>query len=77
MGVVVVPLGAIVREGDETAVFVVADDKAVRHPVMLGITDEEHAEVRSGLKAGEMVITRGQAGLPDGAAVTLEAPAKP
>jgi RND family efflux transporter MFP subunit len=76
-GVVVVPLSAIVREGNETALFVVVDNKAVRHPVMLGIADEEHAEVRSGLKVGEMVITQGQAGLPDGASVTLEAPAKP
>lgn len=76
-GVVLVPLGAVVREGEETAVFVVVDSKAVRRPVMLGVTNEEHAEVRSGVKAGEMVITHGQAGLPDGASVTLEAPAKP
>lgn len=76
-GVVLVPLAAVVREGEETGVFVVVDNKAARRPVMLGITDEEHAEVRSGLKAGEMVVTHGQAGLPDGASVTLEAPAKP
>ena len=70
--VVLVPAEAIVREGEETAVFVVVDSKAVRRPVSVGITDKAHAEIREGLKAGEPVIIEGQAGLPDGAPVTLE-----
>jgi len=41
---------------------------------MLGITDDAHAEIRSGIKAGEAVIVTGQAGLPDGAAITLAKP---
>jgi RND family efflux transporter MFP subunit len=69
-GVVVVPTVAIVREGEETAVFVVADNKAERRTVMLGAADDHRTEVRSGVKAGEMIIVDGQAGLPDGAAVT-------
>ena len=72
--VVLVPLHAIVREGEETAVFVVEGGKAVRRPVKVGITDAEHAEIRDGLKAGEPVIVEGQNGLPDGASVTLEKP---
>ena len=40
----------------------------------LGIVTREMAEVKSGLKAGEQVITSGQAGLPDGAAITAETP---
>ena len=72
--VVLVPRQAIVREAEETAVVVVVDNKAVRRPVTLGITDAEHAEIREGLKAGEAVIVEGQNGLPDGAAVTLEKP---
>ena len=71
-GVVLVPLQALVREGEETAVFVVVDQKAVRRPVTVGITDDVHAEIRSGLKAGEPVIIQGQAGLPDGAPVTTD-----
>jgi multidrug efflux pump subunit AcrA (membrane-fusion protein) len=73
-GVVLVPTVAVVHEGEETAVFVAADDKAQRRLVMLGIEDDEHAEIRSGIKAGEMVIVDGQAGLPDGAAITTAKP---
>jgi RND family efflux transporter MFP subunit len=69
--VVLVPTAAIVREGEDTFVFVTDGKKAQRRPVTVGVTDAEHAEIRSGLKAGEPVITRGQAGLPDGASVTV------
>jgi RND family efflux transporter MFP subunit len=70
--VVLVPAVAIVREGEETFVYVAADNKAQRRPVMIGIADERHAEIRSSIKAGENVITRGQAGLPDGATIMVE-----
>jgi len=73
--VVLVPAAAIVREGEETAVFVAAGDKAERRAVVVGIVDREHAEIREGVKAGEQVIVHGQAGLPDGAAITTEKPA--
>ena len=73
--VVLVPVDAIVREGDETAVFVAVANKAQRRPVVVGITDATHAEIKSGVKAGEQVIVHGQAGLPDGAAITTEKPA--
>ena len=73
--VVLVPVEAIVREGEETAVFVAAGDKAERRRVVVGIVDGLHAEIREGLKAGEQVIVHGQAGLPDGAAITTERPA--
>jgi RND family efflux transporter MFP subunit len=72
--VVLVPAGAVTHEGEEAAVFVVNGDKAERRVVTLGITDEAHAEIRSGLKAGDAVIVAGQAGLPDGATVTLAKP---
>jgi RND family efflux transporter MFP subunit len=73
--VVLVPVEAIVREGEETAVFVAAADKAERRVVVLGIVDAMHAEIKEGVKAGEQVIVHGQAGLPDGAAITIERPA--
>ena len=69
--VIVVPLSAIVREGDAAAVFVVAGNKAQRRAVTLGLSDAGHVEVRSGIKAGDMVIVSGQNGLPDGATVTI------
>ena len=71
---VLVPAGAVTHEGEEAAVFVANGEKAERRVVMLGITDDTHAEIRSGIKAGEAVITTGQAGLPDGAAITAAKP---
>ena len=69
--VVIVPAKAIVREGEETAVFVVMADKAQRRPVQTGLTDGTDQEIVSGVKAGEMVIVEGQNGLPDAAKVTV------
>jgi RND family efflux transporter MFP subunit len=72
-GVVIVPTSAIVREGDETAVFILSGDKAERRAVMTGIAAGEQVEIASGVKAGESVIVGGQNGLPDGARVTTSA----
>ena len=63
------------HEGGQTSVLVAAAGKAQRRAIVTGLADDEHVEVRSGLKAGELVITRGQAGLPDGAAIAA-APAE-
>jgi RND family efflux transporter MFP subunit len=70
--VVVVPAAALVRDGEQTAVFIVMGDKAQRRPVQTGLTDGSDLEIVSGVKAGEMVIVEGQNGLPDGAKVTIE-----
>jgi RND family efflux transporter MFP subunit len=72
---VLIPAPALVREGEETAVFVVNGDKAQRRPVEIGLTDGEHVEIVSGVKAGETVIVDGQAGLPDGATISIGNPA--
>ncbi len=69
--VVLIPIVAIVREGDETAVFVAREGKAERRAVEIGLTDESHAEVTSGVMEGEIIIVDGQAGLPDGAAISV------
>ena len=74
--VVLVPANALVREGEATAVFVAEGDKAARRPVVVGLANEQQAELRSGVKAGEHVIIAGQAGLPDGATITEEPPSE-
>jgi multidrug efflux pump subunit AcrA (membrane-fusion protein) len=74
--VVLVPIAAVVREAEETAVFVVNGDKAERKVVTLGLEDGEHIEIKSGIKAGDQVIIKGQAGLPDGAKITATAAAE-
>jgi RND family efflux transporter MFP subunit len=70
--VVIIPATALVREGEQTAVFVVMGDKAQRRPVQVGLTDGTDLEIVSGVKAGEMVIVEGQNGLPDGAKIAIE-----
>jgi RND family efflux transporter MFP subunit len=70
--VVIIPATALVREGEETAVFVVLGDKAQRRPVQVGLTDGTDLEIVSGVKAGEMIIVEGQNGLPDGAKIAIE-----
>lgn len=75
--VVLIPAPALMREGEETAVFVVNGDKAERRMVTIGLADDQNIEIRSGVKAGEKVIVQGQAGLPDGAKITIDAGEKP
>jgi RND family efflux transporter MFP subunit len=70
-GVVLVPAVALVREGDETAVFVASGQNAHRRSVQVGLTDGERVEIVSGITPGEMVIVDGQAGLPNGALITV------
>lgn len=69
--VVLVPAAAVMREADETAVFIANGDTAQRRVVTLGISDAEHVEILKGVKAGEPVIVKGQAGLPDGAKIAV------
>lgn len=71
--VVLVPLAAVIKEAADTAVFVANGDKAERRVVALGLSDAEHAEIKTGIKTGEPVIVKGQAGLPDGAKITTAA----
>jgi multidrug efflux pump subunit AcrA (membrane-fusion protein) len=69
---VVVPAAAVVRDGDETFVMVAGTDgKAHKHAVTLGLMTRELVEVKSGIVVGDMVITHGQDGLPDGAEITV------
>lgn len=72
---VLIPASALVREGEETAAFVVNGERAQRRPVHIGLRDGEHIEIVSGVKAGEMVVVDGQAGLPDGAPISIGNPA--
>ena len=73
-GVVLVPAAAVVREDDKAAVFVVlADGKAHRRAVTLGIETTDEVEIQSGVAAGEKVVVKGHEELPDGATVTTGA----
>jgi RND family efflux transporter MFP subunit len=68
---VLVPAGALITEGGQTLLMVAAGSRAERRVVMTGIQTEDRIEITSGLKAGELVITRGHIGLADGAAISV------
>ncbi len=70
---VLIPAEALVRDGGQTAVFVANGATAERRIVTTGIQDEQRVEITSGLRAGELVITRGHIGLADGAAISVAA----
>lgn len=55
-----VPLSAVITEGDQNFVFLkTSDDRYHWQPVLLGIRFEKEAIVRVGLKAGDQVISNG------------------
>lgn len=66
-----IPASALFHYGDGWAVFVVQDGRAVRRPIRLGHRNDLSAEVVSGLKQGEEVITHPDDALEDGAAVQI------
>lgn len=55
-----VPHAAVISDGAESAVFVAENDGFHKRTVLLGIRDDRRAEVKSGLKAGEQVVTTGK-----------------
>jgi len=71
-GAVVVPVAAVVRERSESFVYVVdGGGVAHRRPIGLGIVTAADAEILSGIAPGDRVVVKGQAALPDGAAVDV------
>ncbi len=69
-GAVVIPEDAVVPLQGATVVWVVADGKANRRPVELGVRTPGSVEVTSGLTAGEQVVVGGVELLAPGAPVT-------
>lgn len=72
--VTLVPKPALVRDEDQTYVFVVDGDRATRRVLEVGLSDDKSVEVLSGVQAGETIIVAGQAGLKDGALVEVVDP---
>jgi RND family efflux transporter MFP subunit len=66
---VLLPPGALRKDGDQDVVFVVTDGKAQRRSVTLGGTSGELRQVLGGVSPGESVIVDAPAGLKDGGAV--------
>jgi membrane fusion protein, multidrug efflux system len=64
-----VPKDAVLTEDAAQSVFVVTAGKARRRAIRVGYSDSANYEVLEGLKAGEEVVTTGQANLKDDAKV--------
>lgn len=73
--VLTLPRTALLDDEGEPAVYVVRDKKAMRVPVQLGYVNGELAEVRSGLKEGDQVVTAGKVAVRDGTLVDVLLPA--
>jgi RND family efflux transporter MFP subunit len=72
--VLTVPATAIVEGNGQPRCVVVADGKAARRPVVLGLNDGTRAEVISGLAAGDAVVKANAASLADGQPVQVVEP---
>jgi len=55
-GVLLVPVAALFREGDEWQVFVVEGGRAVKRTITLGLRGATEAEVAAGLAEGDVVV---------------------
>jgi RND family efflux transporter MFP subunit len=70
-----VPAIAVLKDPDGTPVVVVAAGSvAQRRPVVTGVMDGQHVEIRSGLKAGELIVTQGHSSLRDGTPISVSSP---
>lgn len=69
--VLTLPRSALLDDESEPAVYVVRDKKAARVPVRLGYVNGELAEVRSGVKEGDQVVTAGKVAVRDGTLVEV------
>ena len=69
--VLVVPYSALSTSNDVTSCYVVRDGKAVRTTVTTGIREADRVEILTGLKAGDMLVVRGQGLLSDGTPVRI------
>jgi membrane fusion protein (multidrug efflux system) len=73
---VLVPRPAVIRELQETFVFVAEGKVARKRVVNVGLEEGDRLEIRAGLEAGEQVITAGQGGLKDQAPIAVAPAAK-
>jgi membrane fusion protein (multidrug efflux system) len=69
-----IPYKAVVEQLGEYFVFVVNDNKALQKKISLGAKVNDKVVVRSGLQAGDNVVTEGVQKLRDSSAVQVGPP---
>lgn len=75
-GALSLPLSAVFQVDGRSQVFVVAEGKAERREVKLGLEGSERVEVLAGVKAADAVIAEGNSGITEGMPITPVEPAK-
>jgi membrane fusion protein (multidrug efflux system) len=66
-----IPRPAVIRELQETFVYVADGAVARKRPVKLGLEEGARLEITDGLKSGELVVTSGQGTLKDNAPIKI------
>jgi RND family efflux transporter MFP subunit len=69
--VLVIPRKAILFKTGKTYAFVLQDGKAYQREVTLGLTEEDEAEVLTGVAEGDVIVSVGVENLKDGQPVTI------
>ncbi|MEE8397794.1 MAG: efflux RND transporter periplasmic adaptor subunit [Desulfobacterales bacterium] len=67
----IIPKKALVLESDMDQIYIYRDGKAHKVHLKLGFTSGEYAEVLSGIKEGDLVVTAGQDGLREGLPIRI------
>jgi RND family efflux transporter MFP subunit len=70
--VLTIPTTAIIQEKGKAFCVVISENKAVRKPIALGLSDGTRTEVTSGLDANEQVVKANAASLSNGQAVAVQ-----
>ena len=65
----IIPVAALVKEDNETVVYVVEDGAATRRAIRTGIRSGDSIEVLGGLDEHEQIVVTGQSSLRDGSRV--------
>ena len=71
--VLTIPVHAIVMRDDQKTVYVVDEENKVNRRVLsVGYTNEEVAEIMSGLTEKDLIVTRGQNKLREGSKIKVD-----
>jgi RND family efflux transporter MFP subunit len=73
--VLTIPTTAVVQDQNRTFCVVVSENKALRRPVVLGLSDGTRTEVASGLEGRELVVKANATSLSDGQALEVQSEA--
>jgi membrane fusion protein (multidrug efflux system) len=69
--VLIIPRKSILFKQNKTYVFVMDRNQVSQREIVLGLTEEDHVEILSGLERGEVIVTVGVEGLKDGERVEV------